>query len=78
MFLFQETAESDEQTDCSPVSEIGQAICLISFSECTERPSLHSVWENQARVAPKVIEKYTPNRTILKLSFVNAGAFGLH
>lgn len=36
-------------------------------------PDIYSVWENQGWVAPEVIEEYAPDRTILKLSFVNAG-----
>ena len=35
-------------------------------------PDIYSVWENQGWIAPKVIEEYAPDRTILKLSFVNA------
>ena len=35
-------------------------------------PDIYSVWENQGWVAPEVIEEYDPDRTILKLSFVNA------
>ena len=33
-------------------------------------PDIYSVWENQGRVEPQVIEEYAPDRTILKLSFV--------
>ena len=36
-------------------------------------PDIYSVWENQGWIAPEVIEEYAPDRTILKLSFVNAG-----
>ena len=36
-------------------------------------PDIYSVWENQGWVTPEVIEEYAPDRTILKLSFVNAG-----
>ncbi len=35
-------------------------------------PNIYSVWENQGWIAPEVIEEYAPDRTILKLSFVNA------
>ena len=35
-------------------------------------PDIYSVWEKQGWVAPEVIEEYAPDRTILKLSFVNA------
>ena len=37
-------------------------------------PDIYSVWENQGWVAPEVIEEYAPDRTILKLSFVNMDA----
>ena len=36
-------------------------------------PDIYSVWESQGWVAPEVIEEYAPDRTILKLSFVEAG-----
>ena len=35
-------------------------------------PDIYSVWESQGWIAPEVIEEYAPDRTILKLSFVNA------
>ena len=37
-------------------------------------PDIYSVWENQGWIAPEVIEEYEPDRTIFKLSFVNAEA----
>ena len=36
-------------------------------------PDIYSVWESQGWVAPEVIEEYAPDRTILRLSFVEAG-----
>ena len=35
-------------------------------------PDIYSVWEKQGWVAPEVIEEYVPDRTILKMLFVNA------
>ena len=35
-------------------------------------PDIYSVWADQGWIAPEVIEEYAPDRTILKLSFVNA------
>lgn len=35
-------------------------------------PDIYSVWESQGWTAPQVIEEYSPDRTILKLSFVSA------
>ena len=34
-------------------------------------PDIYSVWESQGWVEPQVIEEYSPDRTILKLSFVS-------
>lgn len=34
-------------------------------------PDIYSVWENQGWIAPQVIEEYSPDRTILNLSFVS-------
>lgn len=34
-------------------------------------PDISSVWESQGWVEPQVIEEYSPDRTILKLSFVS-------
>ncbi len=33
-------------------------------------PDIYSVWENQGWITPEVIEEYSPDRTILKLSFI--------
>ena len=33
-------------------------------------PDIYSVWEQQGWKLPEVIEQYGPDRTILKLSFV--------
>ena len=35
-------------------------------------PDIYSVWESQGWVEPMVIEEYSPDRTILKLSFESA------
>ena len=35
-------------------------------------PDIYSVWESQGWVAPQVIEEFSPDRTILRLSFVSA------
>ena len=35
-------------------------------------PGIYSVWESQGWIAPQVIEEYEPDRTILKLAFINA------
>lgn len=35
-------------------------------------PDIYSVWENQGWIAPQVTEEYAPDRTILKLAFINA------
>ncbi len=35
-------------------------------------PDIYSVWESQGWIAPQVIEEYAPDRTILKLAFINA------
>lgn len=37
-------------------------------------PDIYSVWESQGWVEPQVIEEYSPDRTILKLSFVSTEA----
>lgn len=37
-------------------------------------PDIYSVWESQGWVEPQVIEEYSPDRTILKLSFIATGA----
>ena len=37
-------------------------------------PDIYSVWEQQGWKQPEVIEKYGPDRTILKLSFVKKAA----
>lgn len=33
-------------------------------------PDIYSVWESQGWIEPQVIEEYSPDRTILKLSFI--------
>ena len=33
-------------------------------------PDIYSVWESQGWIKPQVIEEYSPDRTILKLSFI--------
>ena len=33
-------------------------------------PDIYSVWKNQGWIAPQVVEEYSPDRTILKLAFV--------
>ena len=33
-------------------------------------PDIYSVWKSQGWIAPQVVEEYSPDRTILKLSFV--------
>ena len=33
-------------------------------------PDIYSVWESHGWIEPQVIEKYSPDRTILKLSFI--------
>ncbi len=35
-------------------------------------PDIYSVWENQGWIAPQVTEEYAPDRTILRLSFIEA------
>lgn len=37
-------------------------------------PDIYSVWESQGWRAPQVIEEYAPDRTILRLSFIEAKA----
>lgn len=37
---------------------------------CTHE-DIYAVWENQGWIAPQVIEEYSPDRTILKLSFID-------
>ncbi len=34
-------------------------------------PDIYTVWESQGWIEPQVIEEYSPDRTILKLSFVS-------
>lgn len=34
-------------------------------------PDIYPVWESQSWIAPEAIEEYAPDRTILKLSFVD-------
>ena len=34
-------------------------------------PDIFSVWDSQGWVAPEVEEQYNPDRTILKLSFID-------
>ena len=34
-------------------------------------PDIYPVWESQGWIAPEAIEEYAPDRTILKLSFVD-------
>ena len=36
-------------------------------------PDIYSVWEKQGWMEPQVMEEYAPDRTVLKLSFVDAG-----
>ena len=35
-------------------------------------PDIYSVWENQGWTAPQVVEEYSPDRTILKLSLIDS------
>lgn len=41
-------------------------------------PDIYSVWESQGWVEPQVIEEYSPDRTILKLSFVSTESIKHH
>ena len=34
-------------------------------------PDIYAIWENQGWIEPQVIEEYSPDRTVLKLPFVN-------